>query len=520
MGANIVYFYLGLYHFVVWYLVWKAGPGAEGRDAAAWPAIKAYTSAKLVGRSVPRDWIYRPWPNRREYTSAWEAVFDPYLQLRHAGSMASRFYYDMGKEATDAKSVSGAITAFRKTVQAVLKEEVRRLIWLVSKDAGSRYKDVSWRAIGDGTGTLGFFDRNNAGILFYEYEIALTKPFSVSTPVCWEERSPSFYLYYIGKDGCGKGPPLVVTARGESGAPDQATLQCQHSKGSNVFQEADYARWKHSDGHFEILGGEGSVELEFGAKNSADEMAVMVFSHDLFACAPLPPRLSIGDSRDDNVFVIQQQEWEGYWSDSDVDALLDLLNSAPDSAVRGWGIGWGIGSKRAQDEVGVHDSSVRPAEQQADHGVSAGASDPVNEPLRSFHGKVLWLTTVHGSPELRFTAQGFTSPPRCTWASWSGFTPAKKSALLTDFNGVVEVVDGEPRYNPILSAFRAFAVLEAMILRFEKRATERGLSTVTIEKLSAARAALKVYCEATSISIPVGSPVFVIDSAMFKKYAD
>lgn len=570
LKENGVYLYLGIYYFVVWYL-------AVNRDTNAWAEIRRYVINRMMDwkdeatkRTISQDSFhlasttqYKPmWRDTSDADSAFntdrricirsqDPNDKPLTQIFLEGIAPDRLLAPPDLKLFRVNS----LLAFKNALLDVLDAEVRRLLWMIDADALKDFHKISWVAVGDGSGTLGFFGITNVGILFFEYEMSYDDAFSVKSDHSRRIDKtvgvslPSLFLAYVGKNLPGENPKVSIVV--DLPAHIAVTLASTDDVSGN-FAEARGLGWKYKLGFLvfdeapnaglNLTFGPSGVRTDPQGREDRDEVALLVLSHRLFD-RTLKSEISVELTFPNNDFLIFSNKWTAFWSSgsglNELDDLINVLRDNPDCELEFSGSGNGIGRIRSAPEPGAHGSAIEPDQNQRDRGVSNSAAEPKNEPLRYSHGAVQRLQQFDGTKDtLLFTVLGFVSPPRCTWDAWSFFqdnlkpehgTGKKIDAIATDIGAHLEKDPpngpNARRYNTALCAFRAFALLEAMISRFKTRIADRvfdntitnARATELVARLDDLISNLQVLISSGQVDGSVG---VILDYALFHKYAD
>jgi hypothetical protein len=563
LKENGVYLYLGIYYFVIWYL-------CVNRDTNAWAEIRRYVirtmrdeATKLnispASFDVANSAQYKPmWRDTSEADSVFNT--DRRICIRSSNSADLKPLTQIFEGIAPDRPLAPAdlitfransLLAFKQALLDVVDAEVKRLLWMIDDDALKNFHKISWLAVGDGSGTLGFFGRDNVGIIFFEYQMAYDAAFTVKSDLGRRldqtegESLPSLFLAYLGKNFSGQNPKVSIVV--DLPAHTAVTLAPTNAASGHFADNLGFG-WNYKSGFltFDEAPNAG-LDLKFGPSeiqaDNRDEVALLVLSHSLFA-RTFKSEISVEFKFPDNAFLIAGNQWSQFWSTgielTDLDDLIKVLRDHLDCDLQFSGTGNGIGRRRSPPEPGAHGSAIAPDQNQRDRGVSNSTTELRNEPLRYSHGRVQRLQQFNGTKEtLFFTVLGFVSPPRCTWESWSFFqedlkpehgTGKKIDALAIEIGSHLEQVpasgpNARPRYNTALCAFRAFSLLEAMISRFKARIVELVFDN-TITSARATEMVARLDDLITKLKVPIssgqadGSGGVMLDYALFHKYAD
>lgn len=464
-----LYLYVAIHYFFVWYCIEIHCIETTVLDISATSHrfskpildyIQSYVKYCWAGLDPPATdaWFSEAW-FQRICTIEWPALWA-------LGQLRTRFSNRIAARKAMAETL-------RRANLRLLEIETRAIIGrLVGQPSGAgtilvdAYDNFVMYGLGDGTGTVALFGRENYGLAFFNYTFTLvgdpggqTVEVSAVTTASFPMREAvqdSITFFYFGLEASPLGSPSInVTPYDAHGAQLSSPTRL-------VVNGSGAHRFKGTPGSTVTAGSLSlpsvdSVRVDMASAPLAsdpEEVVFIVFKH------------RIGDRPSTSL----EAEWtfnDNRFSASDAiegplladQAMQDKLKLIVSQAVAAAGLdvqtsiqGYSIGESlnHADGEPGC---DLRRAANQTD----THFSDSSNAALRYCHGRIYWSPTTEA---LRFTAEGFVSPLRCTWDSH--LAPTGNLTLQGTF-GQFLLPTGQPSYNCVLSAFRAFSICEAMM---------------------------------------------------------
>lgn len=345
----------------------------------------------------------------------------------------------------------------------------------------SGFLEFSVLALGEGSGTSAFFDDVNYGLLFFDYKLKplssgkiSVERFQLGVPLVNSSAAANsaVCVAYIGlqRPPVGSYPSVRIYGSDHAGRPlgesvvFYATSPAFHLPEAHGHKlKADAVRLSSFSGATGLLGDLGT---------DTEELAYIVFRHaipgatqafKLNARWELPTNEFHKTSSDVLAEIFAGQ-------DTDLEALVKAL--AADSAfeVDAFIDGLGIGGTGSSPWT------------LARRGNQIDSSWPSDDPqvLRAGEAELYWYPAAAGGGWLIFVVHGFVSPLRCTWdtAKAPDYVLPQYQLMFTEVGQHLPEYKGAPSYNCVLSAFRAFALFEAMIERIKLSAKQAVLDGV------------------------------------------
>lgn len=574
-GENIVFMYLGLYFFVIWYLAVKT---ATGTPAILSTDIMNYVTEQLMTLrrgtlKIAKDFFM---DSHRNYTANYLSAFQtnkPLVLLGSLSSLGDIWNHVNGLSSSSSPKLRNDITCaavafFKETIDHVATEELKRLLWYIDADALVGYEDMSALTIGNGSGTIGFFNQESLGIIFFKYRMSPDanndkKPEAFPRYLgirgiadeylwCAAERpgnAPAMFIAYIGFNGIDAASVLFDAndLQGSRIGAKTFKIQGMDFKGKNYFPDD-----KISSTAFVFSAPanvspkqENTGEIHIKAVSGLDEITFLLFQHHLFLKRDSPqiPSVSVAEHFLNNEFGIAMSVWQAYWNTAEdegkVDQIIHAIKNKPATRLIATCDGGGIGRVIEGHEVGVGGPGVAPAPDRSDNGIPDTQAKPENDPLRYSFGEICWHDSFGGQENVvEFTAMGFVSPLRCTWGTWSffdGIDPKtgvrKRDTLEADIGKYLrDSLHKGPSYNAALSAFRAFSILEAMISRLKQRIAILALPNAPSDKKLTSQEASDLIDRLDTLLNSASFPVFqpgtkdptdiVVNYELFHRYLD
>lgn len=519
-GRDVVFMYIGLYLFVIWYLAVRT---ATGTPAVLMPDIMHYVTEQLRTLRLGSVKIAKQFftDGHDNYTPEYLRAFEVKRSLGLLGItqslgnvwnnvdglpvLAAANSPDNNKKRN--QLTYAAVQLFKETIALIATEELKRLLWFIDDKAFAAFGELTLLTIGNGSGTNGFFGKTDLGIIFFDYEMRPDPSYA---------GSPTSFPQYLGiqakrdvniwcSNELSRDPPSVFTAycgfnggvaslafdadtlAGDRIGTKKLTIAGNAFVGKNYFPEVsgESTAFQHDGRGNVITKSRQTGEINMKADSGGDEVMFLLFEHRLFGFSPDPPEvpnLFISQKFLNNRFGIPTTVWQTYWSTAEeedkLDQIIHALKNNPGAPFMATCRGQGIGREIESKEVGKGGPAIQPAPDRADNRITDALANPKNEPLRYSYGEIRWHNEFGGQQNVvEFVANGFVSPLRCTWATWSFFqgispkTGLKKANTLHNDIGkhLRDSLGKGPSYNTALSAFRAFAVIEAMILKLKNR---------------------------------------------------
>jgi hypothetical protein len=534
-----LYLYLAINYFFVWHC---AENHCVSNSSITLPKVHVYChqfSQQI--RNYVADYVKYSWSGLQPpATDAWfsETWFmracmiecTARMILSDIRSTFSTSKYSWSSQADKVVAARAMAETLRRANLRFLDSETRAIVGrLVGQPSGAGtalvegYEDFAMYGLGNGDGTTAMFGRENYGIGFFNYayqhtgkpgqpsgtEVLATR--SVTLPMCKSDNDGIAFFYF------GLQTPTQPLLPGETLPEPSISLALLDAHGATLVTPApllctqgpaDY-RFSGAPGSRVTPASLGvetvdSVEMVIRSDppDNPEEVVFIIFKNRIGepAAVSIEAELRFNDNKfagadalDGPVFSDQtlQDKLKTIVGDLVATANVDIQ-----TFIQGYGIGESLNRAANTGGCDLRRAAIQTDTPQTNSSYAA---------RRYCHGRIYWSPSTQ---LLWFTAEGFVSPLRCTWDSH--LVPTGNLTLQGTF-GKFLLPTGQPSYNCVLAAFRAFSICEAMMQALMAKATAMASAgDITVAQKDTLNASLTAHLTQAAIGhiqTPNGGPL-------------
>lgn len=378
------------------------------------------------------------------------------------------------------------VSRFRAAIGRMLATDVDGLVAKLGAPGGralrSEFGAFGLYGFGEGSGTIGMFGQQNAGLLFFDYELTsrsgalaselLMRNLPLFGADSGSEAGASFM--YLGLDephGDGDSPTITMRVRDDTGRPcvraARPTIHAKNKLDHRFERPGGPNRWARDWKRAALAANApdaryATVDLATnnpGVVGGHEEVLFIMFRHSIGATvaeSPLDTEWRLSNNHFYDAGLVG-----GLFAGREtvLRALILAASAAPGFEVDAYLTGDGLGAAR-DGGPGNAGPGVQRRASQLDN------QDPdtiANGMVRYGYGSVTWLDAAPGQSTgwLFFSTIGYASPLRCTWDTHL----QPYSVMLGTLGNSVPPFAGAPSFNCVLAGFRALYLFEAMVER-------------------------------------------------------